>query len=82
MISAFRSACIARSIHKSVRQFDRTLTMSARTSCRQFAPLGKAAGDDEDILELKGVVFDVDGTLCKICHRPCHVRHLEMPESG
>jgi hypothetical protein len=45
----------------------RTLRMSSSYPTRRFAPLSKGKGHDaiDGNMVLKGIVFDVDGTLCE-----------------
>lgn len=40
-------------------------TSSQEQSKRRFAPVGRKAGGNDGAVELKGIVFDMDGTLCK-----------------
>lgn len=48
-----------------------TATMSSKPARRSFAPLGASQSNDSGAGEqLKGVVFDMDGTLCMINHLP------------
>jgi hypothetical protein len=45
----------------------RTFAMESQHPARRFAPLSKGKGHDvvDGSMVLKGIVFDVDGTLCE-----------------
>lgn len=43
----------------------RQMSMAARKAPRRFAPLGPDRKSDVEAPVLKGVIFDMDGTLCK-----------------
>ncbi|KAI1630912.1 haloacid dehalogenase-like hydrolase [Biscogniauxia mediterranea] len=48
-----------------MRRFLSTLSKMSHTRARRFAPLGEGPWQESDLPKLQGIIFDVDGTLCK-----------------
>lgn len=70
LLSILSKRTLPRTVTRAVFHLTRSLVMDTQQPHRQFAPLSK--GIESDLIDgkmvLKGVVFDVDGTLCTSAH--------------
>lgn len=70
LLKFVRTTCLAPRITQ--RTISTTMAKQAR---HRFAPLGQKANAEAGQMQLQGIIFDMDGTLCKAISSSTHCQH-------